>query len=103
MNRTGPLECTGKLSWVTLHKAETRREKTEQGGWPNRGIVNRSWNARLGGKDAAPWIVEHGVKARGQNTSTLDLVPPSGSTRLEPGDFVEAVIEDLIMSQAADD
>jgi hypothetical protein len=46
-----------------------------------------------------PWIAEHGVKARGQNTSTIDLLPPPGITRLDAGDFVEATVEHIVMPQ----
>jgi len=48
-------------------------------------------------------MAEHGVKARGSDTSTLDLVPPPGVTRLRRGDFVEATIEHLIVPQFAAD
>ena len=71
--------------------------------WANRGIVIRSWKARLGGKDAAPWIAERGLTLHRTDSSTLDLVPPPGVTRLEPGDFVEATIEHIVMPQFARD
>ncbi len=101
--RTEPAECTGRVPWVSLHEAEARRAPEERGAWANRGIVIRSWKARLGGRPAAPWMAEHGVKARGSDTSTLDLVPPPGVTRLRRGDFVEATIEHLIVPQFAAD
>jgi hypothetical protein len=49
------------------------------------------------------WIAERGVKARGSDTSTVDIVPPPDVTRLEPGDFVEATIEHIVMPQFAAD
>jgi len=58
---------------------------------------------RLGGKEAAPWLVERGTHSRGADTSTADLVPPPDVTTLRAGDFVEAVIEFLILPQQADD
>jgi hypothetical protein len=85
--RTEPVECTGRVPWVSLHDAVPRRAADDRGSWANRGVVIRCWNARLGGKQAAPWIAERGVRARGADTSTLDVVPPPGLTRLEPGDF----------------
>lgn len=102
-NRTAPLECTGRVPWISLHGAVRRAEEGEHGAWANRGIVIRSWKARLGGRPAAPWCVERGVRARGADTSTADLVPPPGVTRLEPGDFVEATIEHLVIPQFAAD
>lgn len=101
--RTAPLECRGRVPWISLHEAVRRAAKSEQGAWANRGIVIRSWKARLGGKEAAPWVAERGVEARGSPSSTVDLVPPPGVTRLVPGDFVEAIVEHLVLPQFAGD
>jgi hypothetical protein len=101
--RTAPLEWTGRVPWVSFHAAAARTGSEDQGAWANRGIVLRSWNARLGGKAAAPWVAERGVRARGADTSTVDLVPPPGVRRLEPGDFIEAVVEHVVMPQFARD
>jgi hypothetical protein len=91
------------VPWISLHEAVSRAGPNEQGAWANRGLVIRSWDARLGGKKAAPWVAERGVNARGADTSTVDLVPPPGLRRLEPGDFVEATIEHIVMPQFAKD
>lgn len=100
----GPLaECTGRVPWVSLHDAVARRSASEQGAWANRGIVIRSWKARLGGKEALPWVVERGARVGGVDTSTLDLLPPPGVTRFEPGDFVDATITHVIVPQFAAD
>ena len=101
--RTEPMQCTGRAPWVSLHDAVSRAAEDEAGAWANRGVVIRSWDARLGGRKAAPWVAERGVKARGADTSTVDLVLPPGITRLEPGDFVEATIEHVIMPRYAKD
>ena len=101
--RTRPIECVGRVPWVSLHNAVSRAAKDEAGAWANRGVVIRSWEARLGGRKAAPWMAERGVKARGADTSTIDLIPPPGITRLEPGDFVEATVEHIVMPQFAKD
>ena len=101
--KAGPFECAGRVPWVSLHEAVARRTKSELGAWANRGVVIRAWRARMGGMDAAPWVVERGVNARGVDTSTVDFVTPPGLTRLEPGDFVEATFEHVIVPQAAED
>ena len=104
--RTEPLECAGRVPWVSLHEAISRAGQAGEGkygAWANRGLVIRAWNARLGGQPAGPWIAERGVNARGVDTSTIDLVPPPGVRRLEPGDFVEATIEHIVMPQFAKD
>lgn len=110
-NRTPPIECAGRVPWISLHEAVSRAEQEARaqgqpgapGAWANRGIVIRSWAARLGGQPARPWVRERGVHARGADTSTLDLVPPPGVSRLVPGDFVEATLEHLVVPQFAAD
>ena len=109
--RTEPLECTGRVPWISLHEAVSRAGKEAgtpgqqgaSGAWANRGIVIRSWQAQLGGKPAVPWFAERGVKARGEDTSTADILPPPDVTRLESGDFVQATIEHVIVPQYAAD
>jgi hypothetical protein len=102
--RTEPFECGGRIPWASLHEGE-RRENQEEGAWANRGVVIREWKARLGGQEnAKPWLAERGLDLRGgARSSTLDLLPPPGVTRLEPGDFVEATIEHLVVPQFAAD
>ncbi|HPA18433.1 MAG TPA: metallophosphoesterase [Verrucomicrobiae bacterium] len=101
--RTEPRECGGRVPWVSMHEAVRRASAGAHGAWANRGIVIRSWDACLGGRKVAPWVAERGVKARGEETSTMDILPPPGIGRLEPGDFVHAVIEHIIMPQFAAD
>lgn len=101
--RAGPFECTGRLPWASLHENANATVEPNSGAWGNRGLIIRSWKARLGGKESAPYMAEHGVNARGVITSTLDLVPPPGLTRFEPGDYVEATIEHVVIPQSAAD
>lgn len=101
--RTEPIELIGSSPWMSLHEAVPRIPAGRSGAWANRGFVIRRWDARLGGKKAAPWVAEHGVNARSSNTSTADIVPPPGVTRLLPGDYVEATIEHIVMPQSVDD
>jgi hypothetical protein len=110
-NKAGPYACAGRVPWVSLHEAVSRADRKSkakgkpepEGAWANRGVVIRAWRARLGGREAAPWVAEHGVSARSADTSTADFVPPPGVTRLEPGDFVEATFEHVIVPQHAND
>ena len=95
------MECTGRHPWVSLHEAVPAQEQ-RTGAWANRGIVIRSWKARLGGKRIA---LDGRTRPHRsiQPFSTLDILPPPGVTRLEPGDFVEATIEHIVMPQFAED
>ncbi len=100
--RTDPMECRGRLPWISLHEAVVQGD-ARNGAWANRGLVIRHWEAVLGGERALPWIAERGVRARGEDTSVLDILPPPGLTRLLPGDYVEATIEHLVVPQYAGD
>ena len=100
--RTDPMLLAGRVPWVSLHEAVSQ-DRSPFGAWANRGLVIRCWRARLSGEACGPWLAEHGVSARGHETSTVDILPPPGTTRLEPGDFVEATIEHIVVPQFARD
>ncbi len=101
--RTEPQQATGDTPWMSMHEA-TRRSGSKTGGaWANRSLVIREWSARLGGKPATPHFAERGTTRHRSDYSTIDLVPPPGLTRLEPGDFVEATLEYLVIPQNAAD
>ncbi len=100
--RGEPEEWKGRIPWASLHDA-VRPPNQDQGAWANRGLVLRDWQARLEGKPARPYFAEHGLDRHSQKSSTFDLLPPPGLTRLKPGDFVEAVIEHLVIPQSAED
>ena len=100
--RTQPVECIGRIPWFSLHDGELGAN--DHNGPPaNRGIVIRSWKARLGGKVASPWMAERGLTRHQTDSSTLDIVPPPDVTRLEPGDFIEATLEHIVMPKFAKD
>ncbi|MDP4721304.1 MAG: LamG domain-containing protein [Akkermansiaceae bacterium] len=101
--RTEPLELGGLAPWISLHEGSSFGNHEVKGAWANRGIVVRSWKAKLGGKDASAWMAEHGVKRGSSETSTADFVPPPGVTRLEPGDYIEATFEHIVMPQSAEE
>lgn len=98
-----PVEATGATPWISLHQGTRRNGTPPEGAWANRGLVIRQWKARLGGRTASPWIAEHESKAHGTPGSTIDLLPPPGLNRLEPGDFVDATLEFLVVPQNAAD
>lgn len=96
------MKLAGNHSWVSMHKGESR-DAGKGGVAANRGFVIREWKARIGGKDAEPWVAERGLTRHRTESSVIDIVPPPGVTRLEKGDFIEATIEHLMMPQKAED
>ena len=99
--KTDPVEVVGRVPWFSMHEAVPRAEGAEA--WANRGIVVRRWEARLDGRPARPWAGERGAKVRGRDTSLVDLMPPPDVRKLQPGDYVEAVVEHVVVPQWADD
>lgn len=99
-----PIELPADSGWASLHKTAGNPWDDKPGAWANRGVVIRHWKAKLGGKEARPWVQEHGIDVTPRlKSSTLDILPPPGVKRLEPGDFVEATIELLIVPQFVED
>lgn len=100
--QTKPTEWNGKTLWASLHDA-ARDPGQSKGAWANRGLIIRDWKAQLGGKPAKPFYAERGLERHNKKSSTFDILPPPGVSKLEPGDFVEAVIEHVILPQSAED
>lgn len=111
-------ELPGKFPWFAFYgvKKEPKEviRETDQGAMGNKGMIVRQWKARLGGK-ACPLpcysvfgsmdYTAKGLKGYpdGLPGALIELSPPKGVTRLEPGDFVEAQVEVLILPQKSED
>ncbi len=99
-DRTG-IPCPGEAPWFSLHQAVSKDQKG--GAWANRGLVIRSWKARLGGKEASiPYVSCYGTED-GVPGMNVELSPPPGVKELLPGDFVEAEVELVVMPMSAAD
>lgn len=102
-DRTG-IACDGNVPWFSLHAAVPGDHgKAPKGAWANRGLVVRSWKARLGGKDVPPFASVFGTLAGNVPSANLELSAPPQVTQLLPGDYVEAQVELLILPMSADD
>ena len=100
-SRTG-MPCTGQAPWFSLHDAISR-DSSAYGAWANRGLVIRSWNARLGGQEAPiPYAAVVGTQ-NGYPSAAVELSAPPGVTQLLAGDYVEADIVQVVMPQFASD
>jgi hypothetical protein len=95
------IACPGAAPWFSLHAAVAPPDTL--GPWANRGLVIRSWKARLGGKDAPPFASVYGTTASNIPSAALELSPPQDLKQLQPGDFVEAQVEMIVMPVSAAD
>lgn len=98
------IPCPGDSPWFSMHQAiPADHRKPVEGAWAARGLVVRSWKARLGGRASPPFASVFGTEAGNIPSANLELAPPPELTRLEPGDFVEADLELLILPLSAED
>jgi hypothetical protein len=96
------LKVLGSVPWISLHK--TVGDTTSPGASANRGLIIRSWRARLAGKDAPVFAALKGFPAdNGRPSAVLELTPPPGVDELQPGDFVDAEIEMVVLPLSAED
>jgi hypothetical protein len=94
----------GTVPWISLHQGiPADHGKPVRGAWANRGLIVRSWQARLGGRAASPHAAMFGTNAGGTPSANLELSPPPGVNQLQPGDFVEAEVELVIVPMSAED
>ncbi len=98
-----PREMKGVTPWVSLHGGKDPLD-ARTGAYADRGFIIRSWQAVLGGKPANPWIVERdSLPPKRLRTVTLDLVAPPDVKTLVAGDYVEAIIEHVVIPQRVED
>ncbi|MCC6797483.1 MAG: hypothetical protein IT366_20385 [Candidatus Hydrogenedentes bacterium] len=76
----------------------------DQGAWGDRGMIVHSWKARLNGEDVPlPHYSIYGTEDGNVPSAIVELAPPAGLTHLKKGDYVEAMVEMVILPQSADD
>lgn len=96
-----PMACSGIASWFSMHRA-INTDKLG-GAWANRGLVIRSYRARLGGTvQTQPYAACYGTE-NGIPGMNVEISPPPGVHALQPGDYVDAEVELVIMPQSAGD
>jgi hypothetical protein len=89
---------TGNAPWVSAHGLE--RESLRKGAAAaSRGLIVRSWKARLGGRSApVPHVATYATEwHRGRFRTVVELAPPPGVTALQPGDYVETNLEFVVL------
>jgi len=95
------IQCLGDVVWFSLHEGFDGRNSG--GAWANRGIIIRSWKAKLGGKDIqSPTASVYGTVDQFPSNN-IEISSPASLKELLPGDFVEAEIELVVIPVYADD
>lgn len=98
----------GNQPWVSLHASVPGlhyegRELPLKGAWANRGMIIRSFEARIGGKmikepSLSVFLTEDQV-----GSANAELVTPSGINELQSGDYIECEVELVILPMFAKD
>lgn len=96
------IECIGDAPWFSLHDAEPNKNTIIDKTWADRGLVIRSWEAKIGGEMVSnPYASVY----RTNNqilSSNVELSPPSWVTELKAGDYIEFEVELLILPMTSD-
>ena len=95
----------GPVPWIALTGSVARPPGGEPVLFPaNRGLIIREWKARIGGEDVGtPHAAYRDAGKRKEPHVVVDLVAPPGCDALEPGDFVEAAVEFVVLPKQAGD
>ena len=104
-SRRGEL-MEGRHPWIGTYGTSSveGRPKDDTGALADKAMIIRSWKARFAGKECPlPAYSVYGSEDGPQKGAVVELSPPAGIERLEPGDYVEAQVEVLILPQKADD
>ncbi|MGI9571076.1 MAG: hypothetical protein ACR2PH_15385, partial [Desulfobulbia bacterium] len=96
------IPCTGTTPWFSLHQANSQ-DTSLYGAWANRGLVIRSYSAKLGGVvDNTPYASVYGTHDV-MPSANVELTVPDTLTQLLPGDYIEMEIVYVVMPQFAAD
>lgn len=97
--RSGVL-CEGEGPWwFSLHDAVPNAPRG--GAWANRGLIVRSWKARISGEDYVRPHASFFGSENGVPSMNVELSPPPNVQELVPGDFVEALVEVVVPPMCA--
>ena len=90
------LRAPGPVAWFSMHSTQPNAYENRK--WASRGVIVRSWKARLGGRDIpTPYYSVYGAPP----SAIVELSPPADVHTLQPGDFVEAEVEYIVLPLSA--
>jgi hypothetical protein len=96
------MPLTGAQPWLSIHGVEHKTLRPGSAA-ASRGLIVRSWRAVFGGQPspfphASFFSTEWG---KDNHRTVLELTPPPGLKELQPGDFVEADLELVVLPATA--
>ncbi len=93
----------GQSPWISIHGIDHNDLKKGTAA-ANRGLIIRTWQARLGGMTVGPHLATYCTEwGKGNFRTAIELAPPTGLSQLSPGDFVEADLELVVFPAAGRD
>lgn len=100
----------GKNPWFSLHEGipgsyyDDKKYLQDGAAWANRGLVIRSWEAQIEGKQVPiPYYSVYRTRDQGVKSVNLELCSPPETKMLLPGDYIEFDVELLILPQCPED
>jgi hypothetical protein len=94
--RQTAIALTGRVPWLSLH--DVVHDKPEDKA--PRGLIVRSWKARLGGRDVpTPFFSVYGSR---KDRVSVELSAPPEVEQLLPGDYLDAELEFVVIPGVAD-
>ena len=96
----------GKVIWFSFTDSEFTTRQDDRFKTANRGFVIRNWKARINGKEnVLPWFAEYYTAGGnyGDPSGIINITPPAGCSSFQAGDYIEAIVEFIIIPSKADD
>jgi len=93
------LKCASANTWFALY--DETHKPTDHTGGANRGLVIRSYRARIEGRESNAPLAGLRLNSNAERPSVILEIQPDANGRLKAGDFVEMQVEMLVYPQSA--
>lgn len=96
----------GKYFWFSFTASEYTSPQEKKFKLADRGLIIRNWRARINGdENVMPWFAEYNTDSGnyGDKSSIIKILPPEGCSSFKKGDYIEALVELIIIPSRADD
>eukprot|EP00898_Chlorokybus_atmophyticus_P007843 jgi/Chlat1/805/Chrsp104S01265 len=102
------VELKNRYTWFSMTGAPRRPGDAPDIALASRGWVLRDWVGKVNGRYVNAWFSERGIisgatAAPGGAVSVLEITHPPGTTTMRPGDYVQFVVEQVVLPKYADD